>query len=598
MLVLLGVYLSIRGYHSRDGDQAYRLPLLLHKQDPALYADDPFVRAFDAFNPHLGALTLLDAASRPLGLSAGLAGLFALTFVVTCLGLDRLARAIWPEEGTGVGLVAVGLVLMAKAGNIGTNHLFEAMLLDRLIGFALGWLALAVAVSRPGRGLVLAPLAIGLATLVHPSVGLQLGLLLGASWVAWSVWPGASAVGWRRLGMGLALLGLAMAPGLALTLGQGDRLFRGLPPEEFRLLERRDPGTPAPAPALVAVPAMARLGLLPGPRLPGPGTSGAGRRASTMAGGPGPAGPDDGGQPRRPRHRLVGRRGGQRPATHPLPAVPDGDHGPRPGAGRALRPRHRPVEARPAARPLPRHAAGRGADRRLGPGGRHRLRRFTGGDGSRAVASGRRTAVGTDGRVGDAHLGSRREPEIRARSDRGRRRAGVRTRLPGASRHRVWPPADPRGAGRAGRLDAVRERSLPRLGVDTATAGLGRGLGVGDPPGRPGRGGRAGNRVEDRRVAGGAMSVRGRADRRRGAAGRLVPRPHAPLGAVHRAPRPEDVPALVPAQPGVQSGGKPLSRRGPRRLVGPVPRPRRLRRRVVGLRPRLPGGSPRPGTAL
>lgn len=236
VLVLLGVYLSIRGYHSRDGDQAYRLPLLLHKQDPALYADDPFVRAFDAFNPHLGALTLLDAASRPLGLSAGLAGLFTLTFVVTCLSLDRLARALWPEEGTGVGLVAVGLVLTAKAGNIGTNHLFEAMLLDRLIGFALGWLALAVAVARPGRGLVLAPLAIGLATLVHPSVGLQLGLLLGASWVVWGAWPGATAVSWRRLGMGLALLGLAMAPGLALTLGQGDRLFRGLPAEEFRLL--------------------------------------------------------------------------------------------------------------------------------------------------------------------------------------------------------------------------------------------------------------------------------------------------------------------------------------------------------------------------
>ena len=64
VLVLLGVYLSVRGYHSRDGDQAYRLPLLLHKQDPSLYADDPFVRAFDAFNPHHGALTLLDAASR------------------------------------------------------------------------------------------------------------------------------------------------------------------------------------------------------------------------------------------------------------------------------------------------------------------------------------------------------------------------------------------------------------------------------------------------------------------------------------------------------------------------------------------------------
>ena len=208
--------------------------MLLHKQDPSLYADDPFVRAFDAFNPHLGALTLLDAASRPLGLSAGLAGLFAMTFVVTCLSLDRLARAVWPEEGTGVGLVAVGLVLTAKAGNIGTNHLFEAMLLDRLIAFALGWLAMRWPSRSPARPR-LAPLAIGLATLVHPSVGLQLGLCLAP--------PGSSGALARRVGGRLAsardgsgLLGLAMAPGLALTLGQGDRLFRGLPPEEFRLL--------------------------------------------------------------------------------------------------------------------------------------------------------------------------------------------------------------------------------------------------------------------------------------------------------------------------------------------------------------------------
>src|SRR3954462_7354844 len=86
-LLIFGLYLTLRGYHSRDGDQAYRLPLLLHQQDPTLFADDPFVRAFDAFNPHRGALAVLDLASRPLGLSAGLFGLFALTFAATCLGV-------------------------------------------------------------------------------------------------------------------------------------------------------------------------------------------------------------------------------------------------------------------------------------------------------------------------------------------------------------------------------------------------------------------------------------------------------------------------------------------------------------------------------
>src|SRR3954447_13875049 len=119
ILLILGLYLTLRGYHSRDGDQAYRLPLLLHRQDPALFADDPFVRAFDAFNPHRGYLALLDVASRPLGLSAGIFALFVTTFAATCLGLDRLARAVWPESGKNVGLVAIGLALTAKAGNIG-----------------------------------------------------------------------------------------------------------------------------------------------------------------------------------------------------------------------------------------------------------------------------------------------------------------------------------------------------------------------------------------------------------------------------------------------------------------------------------------------
>ena len=95
--ILFSMYLTLRGYHSFDGDQAYRLPLLLHRQDPSLYADDPFVLAFDVFNPHRCYLTLLNVASRPFGLAATLAGLFALTWVATAVGIDRLARAAWPE---------------------------------------------------------------------------------------------------------------------------------------------------------------------------------------------------------------------------------------------------------------------------------------------------------------------------------------------------------------------------------------------------------------------------------------------------------------------------------------------------------------------
>jgi hypothetical protein len=235
--LLLGLYLTAFGYHSRDGDQAYRLPLLLHYQDPDLYAADPFVRAFDTFQPHLGYLALLDAASRAVGLSAALAILYVVTFMIACAGLDRLASAAWPGAGARVGVVAVGLVLAAKAGNIGTFHLFEPMLLDRGIGFALGWFALGEAVEAPGRGRWTAPIVLGLAALVHPSVGLQLAMVLGAGWIAWGV-LGSETTGVRLwlCVQSLALLAVAMLPSLALNAGQSARLFAGMDADDFRAI--------------------------------------------------------------------------------------------------------------------------------------------------------------------------------------------------------------------------------------------------------------------------------------------------------------------------------------------------------------------------
>lgn len=234
-LVLLGVYLSVRGYHSREGDQAYRLPLLLHRQDPALYADDPFVRAFDTFNPHRGFLALLDGLSRVIGLSAALAGLYGVMFSLTCVGLDRVARSVWPEARTGTSVVLVGLVIWSRAGNLGTNHLFEPMLLDRGLAFALGWVALGTAIGRPGSRRWLAPLALGAAAWIHPTVGLQLALLLAGSWIAWAVTGARCEVSFRSTVQGVLCLALALAPSLLVQSGQSARLFEGLSADEFRL---------------------------------------------------------------------------------------------------------------------------------------------------------------------------------------------------------------------------------------------------------------------------------------------------------------------------------------------------------------------------
>lgn len=234
--LILGVYLTAKGYHSLDGDQAYRLPPLLRQLDPTLYSNDPFVRSFDAFNPHRGAFLLIGGLTRVVGLSAALAILFVPTFAATIRGAGRLANSVWPERAGRAGLAAIGLFLVAKAGNIGTNHLFASMLLDRLMALALGWLAAAWVVANPREGWRFSALALGLAALVHPSIGLQLALIFAGSWFAWALWRGRAATSWRLAIVGGASGCLAVVPGLILNLWPFTSIREGLSPEKFWLL--------------------------------------------------------------------------------------------------------------------------------------------------------------------------------------------------------------------------------------------------------------------------------------------------------------------------------------------------------------------------
>ena len=175
------------------------------------------------------------SASSPvwIGLSAGLLLLFVLTFLATCLGVDRLARAVWPGSSNRVGWVAIVLVLAAKAGNIGTNHLFEAMVLDRLMALAAGWLAVAAVVGEPDRGWWRAAVGLGLAALIHPSLGLQLAIVIAGSWLVWAVFGRRTGVSWLMTARGIVAAGLAVVPGLVLNLAPGGSLQEGLPPADF-----------------------------------------------------------------------------------------------------------------------------------------------------------------------------------------------------------------------------------------------------------------------------------------------------------------------------------------------------------------------------
>ena len=231
--LILGLYFTLRGYHSLDGDQAYRLPLLIHQADPSVYPDDPFIQAFDTFNPHRGSLMLLRVVTGAVGLPAGLLILFVTMFLVTCWGVDRLGSCTWPESTSNVGLIAVVLVLLAKAGNLGTNHLFEAILLDRLMGMTLGWVALGLVMIQPERGWWISAILLGLAALIHPSLGLQLALIVMGSWVAWAVLGSRSRVsGWLAF-KGASLAGLSVVPGLLLNLGTTETLLKGISPADF-----------------------------------------------------------------------------------------------------------------------------------------------------------------------------------------------------------------------------------------------------------------------------------------------------------------------------------------------------------------------------
>ena len=176
------------------------------------------------------------AAASLLGLSPALFLIFGLTFLATFRGIDRLAGAVWPRAGRRAGLTAVILVLIAKAGNIGTNHLFEAMVLDRLMAMALVWLALARVVGDPDRGWWPAALALGAAAFIHPSVGLQASLVVIVSYGLWALLVQRTGVGWKSARSGMLAIGLALIPGLAFNLGSSRSLMNGMPADDFWVL--------------------------------------------------------------------------------------------------------------------------------------------------------------------------------------------------------------------------------------------------------------------------------------------------------------------------------------------------------------------------
>ncbi|MBI1323936.1 hypothetical protein GC170_12235 [bacterium] len=226
----VGAVVTLGGYQSRVVDQCYRLPIVARMNDQALYTADSFVRAFDTFNPHWGYGWLLNSLSAIIGLSAALFGLYVATLALTLASLWRIRRAFAPALPPWSDWLVVAVFVLCRAGNIGTNHLWEDHLLDRQIGYALLWFALAEWLGGERRRAWSIPLAIGLTAIAHPG----LGVLAAALWAG--VFIAGLAIGEthkRETIRFIVILALAMVPWAVAYLPQSKVLAEGVDPAFF-----------------------------------------------------------------------------------------------------------------------------------------------------------------------------------------------------------------------------------------------------------------------------------------------------------------------------------------------------------------------------
>ncbi len=228
--IAAGAVVTIGGYQSRVVDQLYRLPIMARMKDPAMYAADPFVRAFDTFNPHWGYGQTLIAMESLVGESAALFGLYLATLGLTVASLWRIRRWLVPDLPAWSDWLLVVLFALCRAGNIGTNHLWEDHLLDRQIGYALLWFALAEWIGGERRRAWSIPLAIGATAFIHPG----LGVLAAALWTG--VFGAGAILGqtkWRDCARFGLTLTVSMLPWAFVYLPQSKALLAGADPDLF-----------------------------------------------------------------------------------------------------------------------------------------------------------------------------------------------------------------------------------------------------------------------------------------------------------------------------------------------------------------------------
>lgn len=230
LLVACGLVISFNGYDSRVVDQCYRLPLLERLTKASAFPLDQFVDAFEKFNPHLGYLRLLQFGSVFFGLSITLFTLYCLTLTLTIHSFWRIRESIYPEMPRWSNWLLLLLFVLCKAGNLGTNHLWEDHLLDRQIAFSLGWYALAIWIGSQPSIAIKIPFITGVISLIHPGLGL-LNLALWLTLFGWNYLTGF----FRHKEMIFCVIAFffCMMPWAWLYLGQSAVLKAGVSPDLF-----------------------------------------------------------------------------------------------------------------------------------------------------------------------------------------------------------------------------------------------------------------------------------------------------------------------------------------------------------------------------
>jgi hypothetical protein len=168
--------LNSAGYRYGASDQAFYVPAVLERLDPALFPRDTPLIASQAHltlvDETIAALVRVTGASLPFLFAA----LYGLSLALLCAAGWLIAARLYRSPWTGAALVAA-LTLRHAIAQSGTNTL-EGYFHPRQVAFALG--ALAIAAMLHQRRLLAAGLVV-LGAGVHPTTAMWFGVWLGVA---------------------------------------------------------------------------------------------------------------------------------------------------------------------------------------------------------------------------------------------------------------------------------------------------------------------------------------------------------------------------------------------------------------------------------